>query len=117
MQPDGWAMETQPKEWLKILKKFWLIRHIYEKSNDPEIKGVRDALLHMILFNLFLANLLLISNSFCKFLQSRAMQFFSMPNKVEGMEDCLRKYMENIETGRSFFLNYADHYLHVAQQQ
>ena len=32
------------------------------------------------------------------------------------MEERLRKYMENIETERSFFLDYPDSYLHVADQ-
>ena len=33
------------------------------------------------------------------------------------MKERLRKYMENIETGRSFFLDYADNYLNVADQR
>ena len=65
----------------------------------------------MILFNLFLANFLQISNNFCKFLQSRAMQFSSLPSKVERMKECLRKHMENTETERFFFLDYAGDYL------
>ena len=91
---------------------------IYEKSKNPEIKDVSDALLRhgMILFNLFLADLLQINNNFCKFVRSRAMQFSSLPIKVERMKECLRKYMENIKTERSFFLDYADYYLHVAEQ-
>ena len=52
---------------------------IYEKSKDPEIKCVRDAMLcHMILFNLFLANLLQISNKI------RAIQFSLLLGKVKG---------------------------------
>ena len=48
---------------------------IYEKSKDLEINGVRDALLrHMILFNLFLVDLLQISKNFFKFLRSRTIQ-------------------------------------------
>ena len=91
---------------------------IYEKSKDPEIKFVRDALLrHMILFNLLLADLLQISNNFFKFSQSRTIQFSSLPSKVDRIKERLRKYMGNIETDRSFFLNYADDYLHVADQQ
>ena len=56
---------------------------IYEKSKDREIKGVRNALLHhdMILFSLFFADILQISNNFCKFLQSRV--FSSLRSKVE----------------------------------
>ena len=91
---------------------------IYEKSKDPEIKFVRDALLrHMILFNLLLADLLQISKNFFKFSRSRTMQFSSLPSKVDRIKERLRKYMGNIETDRSFFLNYADDYLHVADQQ
>ena len=33
------------------------------------------------------------------------------------MKERLRKYMENIETERLFFLNYADDYLHVTDQR
>ena len=33
------------------------------------------------------------------------------------MNERLRKYLENIETERSFFLNYAGNYLHVADQR
>ena len=91
---------------------------IYEKSKDPEIKFVRDALLrHMILFNLLLADLLQISNNFFKFSRCRTIQFSSLPSKVDRIKEHLRKYMGNIETDRSFFLNYADDYLHVADQQ
>ena len=44
---------------------------VYEKSKDPEIKFVRDALLrHMILFNLLLADLLQTSNNFFKLSRS-----------------------------------------------
>ena len=90
----------------------------YEKSKDPEIKGVRDTpLRHMILFNLFLADLLQISNNFFKFPRIRTIQFSSLPSKVDRMKERLRKYMENIETERLFFLNYADDYLHVADQR
>ena len=92
-----------------------LVDAIYEKLKDP---SVRDALLRhdMILFKLFLADLLQISNNFCKFLQSWAMQFSSLPSKVERMKECLRKNMENIKSEISFFLDYADNYLHVAEQ-
>ena len=90
---------------------------IHEKSKDPEIKFVRDALLPHILFNLLLADLLQISNSFFKFSRSRTIQFSSLPSKVDRLKERLRKYMGNIETDRSFFLNYADDYLHVADQQ
>ena len=84
---------------IKIFEDIFNSLHaIYEKSKDPEIKDARDALLHhdMILFNLFLADLLQISSNFYKFLQSRAMQFSSLPSKVERMKERLRKYMENI---------------------
>ena len=92
--------------------------NFYEKSKDPEIKGVRDTLLrHMILSNLLLANLLQISNNFFKFPLSWTIQFSSLPSKVDRMKERLRKYMENIETERSFFLDYADNYLHVADQR
>ena len=91
---------------------------IYEKPKDPEIKFVRDALLrHMILFNLLLADLLQISNNFFKFSRCRTIQFSSLPSKVDRIKEHLRKYMGNIETDRSFFLNYADDCLHVADQQ
>ena len=61
-----------------------LLDAIYEKSKDPEIKFVRDALLrHLILFNLLLADLLQISNNFFKFSQSRTIQFSSLPSKVD----------------------------------
>ena len=91
---------------------------IYEKPKDPEIKFVRDALLrHMILFNLLLADLLQISNNFLKFSESRTIQFSSLPTKVDRIKERLRKYMGNIETDRSFFVIYADDYLHVADQQ
>ena len=88
------------------------------KRKDPEINGVRDALLrhNMILFNLFLADLLQISNNFFKFLQSRTIQFSSLPSKVHRMKKHFKKYKENIETERSFFLDYADNYLHAADQ-
>ena len=90
----------------------------YEKSKDPEIKGVGDVLLHhMILFNLFLAFLLQISNNFFKFFQSCTILFSSLLSKVDRMNERLRKYLENIETERSFFLNYAGNYLHVADQR
>ena len=69
------------------------------------------------LFNLLLADLLQISNNFFKFSQSRTIQFSSLPSKVDRVKERLRKYMGNIETDRSFFLNYADNYLHVADQQ
>ena len=71
----------------------------------------------MILFNLFLANFLQISNNFCKFLQSRAMQFSLLLSKVERMKECLRKSMANTETDRSFFLDYADYYSPIADKQ
>ena len=71
----------------------------------------------MILFNLFLADLLQISNNFLKFPQIRTIQFSSLPSKVDRMKERLRKYMENIETKRLFFLNYADDYLHVTDQR
>ena len=63
----------------------------YEKWKDPEITGVRDALLchSMILFNLFLADLLQISNNFCKFLQNWAMHFSLLPSRVERLKECL----------------------------
>ena len=77
-----------------------------------------DALLRhdMILFNLFLADLMQISNNFFKFLQSRTIQFLSLPSKVDRMKEHFKKYMENIEIERSFFLEYADDYLHAADQ-
>ena len=91
---------------------------IYEKSKDPEIKFVRDALLrHMILFNLLLADLLQTSNKFFKLSQNRTIQFSSLPSKVDRIKERLRKYIRNIETERLFFLNYADDYLHVTDQQ
>ena len=37
----------------------------------------------------------------------RAMQFSSLPSIVERLKGWLRKFMENIKTERSFFLNYA----------
>ena len=67
-------------------------------------------------FNLFLADLLQISNNFFKFLQSRTIQFSSLPGKVDRMKKHFRKYKENIETERSFFLDYVDNYLHAADQ-
>ena len=70
----------------------------------------------MILFNLSYADLLQISNNFFKFLQSRTVQFSSLPRKVDRTKERFRKYVENIETERSFFLDYADNYLHVADQ-
>ena len=77
-----------------------------------------DALLRhdIILFNLLLADLLQISNNFYKFLQSRTIQFSSLPSKVDRMKEHFKKYVENIETERSFFLDYADNYLHAADQ-
>ena len=91
---------------------------IYEKSKDPEIKFVRNALLcDMILFNLLLADLLQISNNFFKFSRSRTIQFSSLLSKVDRIKERLRKYMGNIDTDRSFFVNYAENYLHVADQQ
>ena len=96
----------------------WLIRRFYEKPKDPEINDVRDALLcHMILFNLSLANLLQISNNFFKFLRSWTILFSSLPSKVDMMKGRLRKYLENIETERSFLLDYAGNYFHVADQR
>ena len=90
----------------------------YEKSKDPKIKFVRDALLrHMILFNLLLADLLQTSNNFFKLSRSRTIQFSSLPSKVDRIKERLRKYIGNIETERLFFLNYADDYLHVTDQQ
>ena len=47
----------------------------------------------------------------------RAMQFSSLPSIAERLKGCLRKFMENIKTERSFFLYYAGNYLHVADQQ
>ena len=70
----------------------------------------------MILFNLSYADLLQISNNFFKFLQSRTVQFSSLPRKVDTTKERFRKYVENIETERSFFLDYANNYLHVADQ-
>ena len=91
---------------------------IYKQSKDPEIKGVRDALLrHMILFNLSLVDLLQISNNFFNFFQSWTRLFSSLPSKVVRMKERLRKYLENIGTERSFFLDYAGSYLHVADQR
>ena len=91
---------------------------IYEKSKDPEIKFVRDALLrHMILFNLLLADRLQTSNKFFKLSQNRTIQFSSLPSKVDRIKERLRKYIRNIETERLFFLNYAGDYLHVTDQQ
>ena len=88
---------------------------IYEKSKDPEIKFVRNALLcDMILFNLLLADLLQISNNFFKFSRSRTIQFSSLLSKVDRIKERLRKYMGNIDTDRSFFVNYEENYLHVA---
>ena len=45
------------------------------------------------------------------------MQFSFLPSKVERLKERLRKYMEKIETERSFFLDYTDDYLHVADQR
>ena len=45
------------------------------------------------------------------------MQFSLLPSKVERLKECLRKYMENIETERSFLLASADNYLHFADQR
>ena len=45
------------------------------------------------------------------------MQFSPLPSQVESMEERRRKYMENIEIQKSFFLFYADDYLHVADQR
>ena len=70
---------------------------INEKSKNPEIKAVKDGLLHhTILFYLFLADLMQIGNNLCKIPQSKAMQYSLLPSKVERMKECLRKYMENI---------------------
>ena len=95
-----------------------LLDAIYGISKDPEIKGVREALLRndVILFDLSLSNLLQISNNFFKFLQCRTVQLSSLPSKVDRMKERFRKYVENTETERSFFLDYADDYLHVADQ-
>ena len=108
---------NQKSDW-NFWRNCWLIRRIYEQSKDPEIKGVRDALLrHMILFNLFLVDLLQISNKFFNFFQSWTRLFSSLPSKVGRMKERLRKYLENIGTERSFFLGYAGNYLHVTDQQ
>ena len=45
------------------------------------------------------------------------MQFSPLPSKVESMEERRRKYMENIEIQKSFFLFYADDYFLFADQR
>ena len=74
------------------------------KRKDPEINGVRDALLrHMILFNLFLADLLQISNNFFKFLQSRTIQFSSLPGKVYRMKKHFKNTRKILKQRDPFF--------------
>lgn len=54
---------------------------VYHANHDPEIKGVRDQLCRpeMVLFILFMADLLSLTNKFCKYLQGRQVQFSSLP--------------------------------------
>ena len=50
--------------------------NIFAKTGDPEITGIRETLLkpELILFNLFMADILHICNNFCKYLQGSIFQ-------------------------------------------
>ena len=63
--------------------------NIFAKTHDPEIAGIRETLLkpEMILFNLFMADILHICNNFCKYLQGRNVRFSSLPSKVKNLKE------------------------------
>ena len=58
---------------------------IFHEKNDPEAKGVRDQLLspNMILILLLLAELLVPVNKFCKFLQTRNINYSLVMTKFK----------------------------------
>ena len=73
--------------------------NIFAKTCDPEITGIRETLLkpEMILFNLFMADILHICNNFCKYLQGRNVRFSSLPSKVKNLKEKIISYLQSPE--------------------
>ena len=88
----------------------------HDKKKYADINGVRDVLLwyDIILFNRFFANHFQISNRICKLPQSSTTQFLELASGQ--VEENLGKYVENLETGKTFSW-YADDHLHVVDQR
>ena len=74
----------------------------HDKKKYADINGVRDVLLwyDIILFNRFFSNHFQISNRICKLPQSSTTQFLELPSGQA--EENLGKYVENLETGKTF---------------
>ena len=88
----------------------------HDKKKYADISGVRDVPLwyDIILFNWFFANHFQKSNRICKLPQSSTTQFLELPSGQ--VEENLGKYVENLETGKTFS-PYADDHLQVVDQR
>ena len=95
--------------------------NIFAKTHDPEIAGIRETLLkpEMILFNLFMADILHICNNFCKYLQGRNVRFSSLPSKVKNLKEKIISYLESPEQAfeKSVYIEHSDNYLDISNHQ
>ena len=107
----------EPLKILKVCKTRWLthrescsrimsryealiavLDHIYNKTSDPETKGVRDLLLtpKKFLMILLLAKVLSLINRFCQFLQTSNLNFCCIDDKINELFKQLKIIKENI---------------------
>ena len=95
--------------------------NILAKTRDPEITGIRETLLkpEMILFNLFMADILHIYHNFWKYLQGRNVRFSSLPSKVKNLQEKIISYLESPEQAfeKSVYLEHSDNYLDISNDR
>ena len=95
--------------------------NIFAKTRDPEITGIRETLLkpEMILFNLFMADILHICNNFCKYLQGRNVRFSSLPSKVKNFKEKIISYLESPEKAfeKSVYVEQSSNYLDISNDR
>ena len=95
--------------------------NIFAKTRDPEITGIRETLLkpEMILFNLFMADILHICNNFCKYLQGRNVKFSSLPSKVKNLKEKIISYLESPEQAfeKSVYVEHSDNYPDISNDR
>ena len=95
--------------------------NIFAKTRDPEIIGIRETLLkpEMILFNLFMADILHICDNFCKYLQGRNVRFSSLPSKVKNVLEKIISYLESPKQAfeKSVYIEHSDNYLDISNDR
>ena len=115
-------MVKQPKRVSEIFVEIVdSLDNIFAKTRDPEITGIRETLHQpeMILFNLFMADILHICNNFCKYLQGRNVRFSSLPSKVKNLKEKIISYLESPEQAfeKSVYVEHSDNYLDISNDR